>query len=103
MRAHHRAGKKKVSVTNLAGIVLGEYVSLTAGDTMSLTDSVKAGGMNLARQQIIGMTGYDLQTNGFQIANALRFWGPVVAMKALQKVGHKLVGPVKLSKGFKLF
>jgi hypothetical protein len=103
MRAHHRSGKKKVSVTNLAGIVLGEYVSLTAGDTMSLTDSVKAGGMNLARQQLIGMTGYDLQTNSLDAVNALRFWGPVVAMKALQIVGHKLVGPVKLSKGFKLF
>lgn len=103
MRRSHVRRARKTSVTNLAGIVLGEYVTLTAGDTMSLADSVKAGGTNLARQQIIGLTGYDIETNKLDAVNALRFWGPVIGMKVLQMVGHKLVGPVKLSRHFKLF
>lgn len=70
---------------------------------MSLADSVKAGGTNLARQQIIGLTGYDIQTNKIDAVNALRFWGPVIGLKVLQIVGNKLVGPVKLSRHFKLF
>ena len=99
----HVRHAKRTSVTTLAGVVLGEYVSLTAGDTMSLQDSVKAGGMNLARQQIIGLTGYDIQTNGWDVANAARFWGPVIGFKVLDIVGKKLLGPIKLGRHFRVF
>jgi len=103
MKAHRRHHKRELSLVNALGLGLGEYVTVTAGDTMSLVDSVKAGGSNLARQQIIGMTGYDIETGGWVGTNALRFWGPVIGMKILQVVGKKLVGPVRLMRGIKLF
>lgn len=111
-RAYHRAPKtkthkkheKKMSLVKLSGVGIGEYLTLTSGDgQISTLMSNLSSPTELVRQQILGLTGYDIEAKAWNPDNLTRFYGPVVAMWLLSFVGKKLVGPVKLSRKFKVF
>jgi len=104
MPKHKRKGhEKRYSLTKILGLAGGEYYTLTDGGSTSLMDTLQSSGENVVRQQIIGLTGYDLQTNKFTPMEAVRFWGPTLAGWLVAEIGRRLVGPVKLSRHFKLF
>ena len=95
---------KHISLMDVTGLSVGEYLTLSdgTGNTENFMSTVQNPN-ELLRQQIIGLTGYDIQSKGWSVDNLVRFYGPVVAFKILKYVGKKLVGPVKISKKFKVF
>lgn len=101
-KRHFRRGRQ-ISLSKAAGGLLGLYETETAGGTTTVTNTIQAGAGNVARQTVIGFTGYDLQTGQWTWQEALRFWGPAAAGWILSWAGRKLVGPVKLSRKLKLF
>lgn len=101
---HKTRKTRQHSVVNVTGLALGEYLTLTdgTGNPDNLMSNV-SNPNELLRQQIIGLTGYDIQNKAFALDNLVRFYGPVVSMKILQIVGKKLVGPIKISRHWKVF
>lgn len=95
---------KHISLMDVTGLSVGEYLTLSdgTGNTETFMSTVQNPN-ELLRQQIIGLTGYDIQSKGWSADNLVRFYGPVIAFKILKFVGKKLVGPVKISRKFKVF
>ena len=95
---------KHISLMDVTGLSVGEYLTLSDGTGSTETFMSTIQNPNeLLRQQIVGLTGYDIQNKGWSADNLIRFYGPVVAFKILKYVGKKLVGPVKVSRHLKVF
>lgn len=80
LHARHRR-KPALGLGKLFGFAGGQLLTLSAGSgTIEGVKSVVAmGPSEVARQEIAGITGYDIQTKGWSIDNAMRFWLPQVA------------------------
>jgi len=99
-----RRGEKRHSITKIAGLGIGEYLTLTdgSGNFDTLMSNVQSPS-ELGRQQILGLTGYDIETHAFAASNLERFYGPVIGFWLLSYVGSKLVGPIKIGRKWKVF
>ena len=103
-KGEKRRGEKRHSITKIAGLGIGEYLTLTDGS--GNFDTLMSNAQNpseLGRQQIIGLTGYDIQNHAFAASNLERFYGPVIGFWLLSYVGRKLVGPMKIGRKWKVF
>lgn len=90
-KSSRRRSKKTMSIVELGGVALGGLETITAGGTGTVSDFLYGGSENMARQLIAGTTGYDIETQGWALSNAARFWVPTLAGKAV-KMGLNWLG-----------
>lgn len=105
MSEHRRHHKRRQDLLTIAGVAIGEYLTLSAGTgepetAMQTIQNPK----ELVRQQLVGLTGYDIDTKEFYGGNLIRFWGPIVGMKVLSVVIKKVNGGrgFEISKDFRI-